>query len=83
MSVPLHVYCIGIVPPSMNDGLVRENFIGLPVDGADRAMSAVIPKTRHKPTPLFSTLSLSKLPLNLLYLFQEMYLFQRIDAIGL
>jgi len=58
MSVPLHVYCIGIVPPSMNDVLVRENFIGLPVDGADRAMSAVTPKTRHKPTPLFSTLSL-------------------------
>ena len=80
MSVPLHVYCIGIVPPSMNDGLVRENFIELPVDGADRAMSAVIPKTRHKPTPLFSTLSLSKLPLNLMYLFQGI---DHFHAIGL
>ena len=58
MSAPWQVYCAGIVPPSMNDGLVRENFIGLPVDGADKAMSAVAPKAKHKPTPLFPTLTL-------------------------
>ena len=54
MSAPWQVYCVGIVPPSMNDELVRENFIGLPVDGAER-ISVVAQKARHQLIPRLST----------------------------